>query len=108
MIVLMKVLQVILALSILIIIHEAGHFLWARIFGIRVDKFYLFFDVAGVKLFSKKDRHYRRRCLICSQPVIISGSSYSKSQQILIIIHRLDHGTQEQKELGIFVRSIPR
>ena len=54
MIVLMKVLQVILALSILIIIHEAGHFLWARIFGIRVDKFFLFFDVAGVKLFSKK------------------------------------------------------
>ncbi len=54
MIVLMKVLQVILALSILIIIHEAGHFLWARIFGIRVDKFYLFFDVGGVKLFSKK------------------------------------------------------
>lgn len=54
MIVLMKVLQVILALSILIIIHEAGHFLWARIFGIRVDKFFLFFDVGGVKLFSKK------------------------------------------------------
>lgn len=36
-----------LALSLLIIIHELGHFLWARIFGIRVDKFYLFFDVRG-------------------------------------------------------------
>ena len=54
MMVLMKVLQVILALSVLIIIHEAGHFLWARIFGIRVDKFFLFFDAGGVKLFSKK------------------------------------------------------
>ena len=48
----MRVLQVILALSVLILIHEAGHFLWARIFKIRVDKFFLFFDVGGFKLFS--------------------------------------------------------
>mgnify|MGYP002624859232 CR=1 FL=1 len=54
MIVLMKILQVILALSVLIIIHEAGHFFWARVFGIRVDKFYLFFDLGGKKLFSFK------------------------------------------------------
>ncbi len=33
-----------LALAILIIIHEFGHFLFARIFGIRVEKFYIFFD----------------------------------------------------------------
>lgn len=52
MIVLMKILQVILALSLLIIIHEAGHFFWARVFRIRVDKFFLFFDLGGVKLFS--------------------------------------------------------
>ena len=52
--VLMKVLQVILALSVLIIFHEAGHFFWARIFRIRVDKFFLFFDAWGVKLFSTR------------------------------------------------------
>ena len=52
--VLLKILQVILALSILIIIHEAGHFMWAKLFRIRVDKFFLFFDVGGVKLFSTK------------------------------------------------------
>ena len=52
--VLLKILQVILALSILIIIHEAGHFLWAKLFRIRVDKFFLFFDAGGVKLFSTK------------------------------------------------------
>ena len=50
----MRVLQVILAPSVLILIHEAGHFLWARIFKIRVDKFFLFFDVGGFKLFSFK------------------------------------------------------
>ena len=54
MVVLLKILQVILALSILIIIHEAGHFLWARIFRIKVDKFFLFFDAGGVKLFSTR------------------------------------------------------
>lgn len=47
MVILIKALQVILALSVLIIIHEFGHYIWARIFGIRVDKFYLFFDVGG-------------------------------------------------------------
>ena len=44
MIVLIKILQVILALSILVLIHEFGHFIFARIFKIRVEKFYLFFD----------------------------------------------------------------
>jgi len=52
--VLLKILQLILALSTLIFIHELGHFLWARIFGIRVEKFYLFFDVGGKSLFKFK------------------------------------------------------
>ena len=43
--VLFKTLQVILALSILILIHEFGHFFFARVNGIRVDKFFLFFDL---------------------------------------------------------------
>lgn len=41
---LIKALQLIAALSLLVIIHEAGHFMWARIFKIRVEKFYLFFN----------------------------------------------------------------
>ncbi len=44
---LIRIIQVILALSVLIIIHEFGHFMWARMFRIRVEKFYLFFDVGG-------------------------------------------------------------
>lgn len=44
MVILIKILQMILALSILVLIHEFGHFLFARIFKIRVEKFYLFFD----------------------------------------------------------------
>lgn len=41
---LIKALQLILALSLLVVIHEFGHFLWARVFKIRVEKFYLFFN----------------------------------------------------------------
>ena len=40
----LKILQVILALSILILVHEFGHYFFARLFKIRVEKFYLFFD----------------------------------------------------------------
>ncbi|MCQ2118795.1 MAG: RIP metalloprotease RseP [Bacteroidales bacterium] len=54
MVVLFKALQVILSLSILILIHEAGHFTFAKMFGIRVDKFFLFFDAGGFKLLSTK------------------------------------------------------
>lgn len=54
MIALIKTLQVILALAILIIVHEFGHFFFAKIFGIRVDKFFLFFDASGIKLFSTR------------------------------------------------------
>ncbi|MBP5690191.1 MAG: RIP metalloprotease RseP [Bacteroidales bacterium] len=60
MVVLIKTLQVVLALSILVFFHELGHFLFARIFGIRVDKFYLFFDIGGVKLFSTKGKIFTR------------------------------------------------
>ncbi|MDF1560159.1 MAG: RIP metalloprotease RseP [Bacteroidales bacterium] len=42
--VLIKILQLLLSLSILVIVHEFGHFLFARIFKTRVEKFYLFFD----------------------------------------------------------------
>jgi len=41
---LMKAIQLIACLSILVIIHELGHFLFARLFKVRVEKFYLFFD----------------------------------------------------------------
>jgi len=44
--------QLLLGLSILVVLHELGHFLAARAFGIRVEKFYLFFDAFGFKLFS--------------------------------------------------------
>ena len=42
--VIIKIIQLLLSLSILVIVHEFGHFLFARLFKTRVEKFYLFFD----------------------------------------------------------------
>ncbi len=61
MVVVFKILQVILALSLLIVIHELGHFTFAKLFGIRVDKFFLFFDAGGFKLFSSKESRWFTR-----------------------------------------------
>ena len=41
---LIKLLQVMLAISILVLLHEGGHFFFSKLFGVRVEKFYLFFD----------------------------------------------------------------
>ena len=41
---LIKLLQFILAISLLILLHEGGHFFFSKLFGVRVEKFYLFFD----------------------------------------------------------------
>ena len=44
MVVFLKIIQVVFALSILVLVHELGHFFFARLFKIRVEKFYLFFN----------------------------------------------------------------
>lgn len=48
-----KTVQLLLALSLLVIIHEFGHFMFAKIFKCRVEKFYLFFDYK-FSIFKKK------------------------------------------------------
>src|SRR6185295_15209594 len=67
--------QLILGLSILVTLHELGHFLAARAFGIRVEKFYLFFDAWGFKLFKfkKGDTEYGIGWLPLGGYVKISG-----------------------------------
>lgn len=54
---LIKAVQLILAFAILVIIHEFGHFFFARIFGVRVEKFYIFFD-PWTELFKWKPKRY--------------------------------------------------
>ena len=44
---LIKLLQFLLAISLLVLLHEGGHFFFSKLFGVKVDKFYMFFD-AGI------------------------------------------------------------
>ena len=41
---LIKLLQFMLAISILVLLHEGGHFFFSKLFGVRVERFFLFFD----------------------------------------------------------------
>ena len=68
---LIKLLQFMLAIGLLVLLHEGGHFFFSKLFGVRVEKFYLFFDL-GIgkwtgKLFSFKpktsDTEYGVGCL---------------------------------------------
>ncbi len=43
-VILIKALQFILAISLLVLLHEGGHFFFSKLFGVRVNKFYVFFD----------------------------------------------------------------
>lgn len=65
---LIKALQLIVALVILVTVHEFGHYLFARIFGVKVNRFYLFFNpwfsilkydpMSGkLRVFTKDDEH---------------------------------------------------
>jgi len=54
---LIKATQLIMAFALLVIIHEFGHFLFARIFGVKVEKFYIFFD-PWTELFKWKPKKY--------------------------------------------------
>ena len=56
---LIKALQLILSLSILVVLHEGGHFFFSKLFGVKVEKFFLFFD-PYFHLFSTKDKWVTR------------------------------------------------
>ena len=62
MVVLLKIIQVILALSLLVLFHEFGHYSFAKLFKTRVEKFYLFFNpkrsLLKFKRFGGKDSHF--------------------------------------------------
>lgn len=54
-----KALQLVLSLAILVVLHEGGHFLFSKLFRVKVEKFFLFFD-PYFHLFSTKDKWFTR------------------------------------------------
>jgi regulator of sigma E protease len=72
--ILIKILQFLMSLSILVLIHELGHFTLAKIFKTRVEKFYLFFDPwFSLFKFKKGDTEYGIGWLPLGGYVKISG-----------------------------------
>jgi regulator of sigma E protease len=85
--IIIKLSQFLLSLSLLIVLHELGHFIPSKIFKTRVEKFYLFFDVK-YSLFKKKigDTEYGIGWLPLGGYVKISGmidESMDKEQMAL-------------------------
>lgn len=69
-----KIVQLLLSLSILVILHEFGHYITARMFKTRVEKFYLFFDPwFSLFKFKKGDTEYGIGWLPLGGYVKISG-----------------------------------
>lgn len=58
-VVIIKTLQLLCCLSLLVLLHEGGHFGFAKLFGVKVEKFYLFFDYK-FHIFSTKSKWFTR------------------------------------------------
>lgn len=58
-VIMIKALQLVLSLSILVVLHEGGHFFFSKLFHVKVEKFFLFFD-PYFHLFSTKDKWFSR------------------------------------------------
>lgn len=56
-VILIKALQLICCLSLLVVLHEGGHFMFSKIFKVRVEKFYMFFN-PKFHLFSTRDKWF--------------------------------------------------
>ena len=61
-----KLVQFILSISLLVLLHEGGHFFFSKIFGVRVNRFYIFFN-PKFHLFSTYDKWFRK--LMKKEPV---------------------------------------
>ena len=100
--------QLLLALTILVGLHEFGHFIFARIFGIRVNKFYIFFDflfplpnVLNFALWKKKsgDTEYGLGWFPLGGYVDIAGM-ITKPKMLLSFLQRPNHTNFAQNQLG--------
>ena len=58
-VVLIKALQLLCCLSFLVLLHEGGHFGFSKLFRVRVEKFYMFFN-PWFHLFSTRDKWFTR------------------------------------------------
>lgn len=64
-----KALQLVLSLSLLVVLHELGHFAFARLFKVRVEKFYMFFNPSfSLVRFKKINGKWQVKCFSPNLP----------------------------------------
>ena len=80
-------------------LHPPG----ARIRRIRFNRF-----KDGIQFIPEEDGDHGRRCLVCTETMIVARCGNGNPQKILIIIHCLDDSAEEQQELGILMWRIAR
>ena len=75
-----KTFELLLALSILVVFHEFGHYFFARVFGVWVEKFYMFFNYKLTLLKWKPGKYLKW---------FSTGSQ--KRKQVFMACHRVWH-----------------
>ena len=97
---LIKAFQFLLSLSLIVVLHELGHFIPAKIFKTKVEKFYLFFDVK-FSIFKKKigDTVYGIGWLPLGGYVKIAGM-IDESMDLDQMKKILSHGNLDQNRHG--------
>ena len=84
---LIRLLQFLLSISLLVLLHEGGHFFFAKLFKVRVSRFYIFFN-PKFHLFSTYDPWFRR--LFKKDPVVVpevtkkdeKGNEYKEKEYV--------------------------
>ena len=87
-----RFLQLLLSLTILVVIHELGHFLFSRLFKTRVEKFYLFFNprISLIRI-KKVDGKVRVRFFAPNVPESYTEEkryNFEGNEEIIYIPHR--------------------
>ena len=54
------------------------------------------------QLVAQEQAHHRRRGFVRAQAMVVARRGHGDAQQVLIVVHSLDHRAQEQQELGVF------
>ena len=97
---LIKLVQFILSISLLVLLHEGGHFFFAKLFKVRVRRFYIFFN-PKFHLFSTYDTWFRR--LFKKDPVVVPEKTIKDKDEISL--NALIYLTEHADEISVVFKS---
>ena len=90
----MAIIIFLIVLSVLVVVHEMGHFIAAKKAGVRVDEFGLGFPPKALKLFRKWDTDFTLNWIPFGGFVKIFGENYDEAEP------HVGHGTSPMSDMG--------